>query len=76
MSDSKYNVSHATVWSCLEEVYTGCTSFDPDMRFSLPDVEEVLNGTYDVANACDIVKLKVTQSTAIEQMDCQVANCP
>ena len=73
VSDSKY-VSHATVWSCLEEAYIGCTSFDPDMRFSLRDVEEVLNGTYNVANTCDVVKLKVTQSTAIEQMDHHVAN--
>lgn len=74
VSDRKYNVSRATLWSCLEEVYIGCTSFDPNMRFSLRHVEEVLNGTYDVPNFCDVVKLKVTQSTAIEQMDRQVAN--
>ena len=64
VSDSKYNVNPATVSSCLEEVYIGCTSFVPDMRFSLHDVEEMLNGTNDVANTCDIVKLKVTESTA------------
>jgi len=68
LSDSKHSMSRATVWSCLEEVYIGCTSFDPNMRFSLRDVE-VLNGTYDVANICD-VKLKATQSIAIEQLDC------
>ena len=73
MSDIKYNLSHATIWSCLEEVYIGCTSFDSDMRFSLRDVEEVLNGKYDVDNTCDVVKMKVTQTTAIEQMDHQVA---
>lgn len=72
--DSKYNVSRATVWLCLEEVYLRCTSFEPDMRFSLRDVQEVLNGTYNVANTYDVVKLKVPQSTAIEKMDRQVAN--
>lgn len=39
VSDIKYNLSRGTVWSCLEEVYIGCTSFDSNMRFSLRDVE-------------------------------------
>ena len=73
VSDIKYNLSRAAVWSCLEEAYIGCTSFEPNMRFSLRDVEEVLNGKYDVDNTCDVVKMKVTQTTAIEQMDHQVA---
>ena len=52
--DSKYNLSCATVWSCLEEVYIGCTSFDPNMRFCLSDVEEVVTGKYDVDNTCEV----------------------
>ena len=71
VSDIKYNLNRATIWSCLGEVYIGCTSFDPNMRFSLRDVEEVLNGKYDVDNTCDM-KMKVTQTTAIEQMDHKV----
>ena len=63
----------ASVWSCLEEVYIGCTSFDPNMRFSLCDVEEVLNNKYDVDNTSDLVKMKMTQTTAIEQRDHEVA---
>ena len=43
MPDIKYNLSHATVWPSLEEVYIGCKSFDPNKRFSLSNVE-VLNG--------------------------------
>ena len=73
VSDIKYNLSRATVWSCLGEVYIRCTSFDFNMRFSLREVEEVLNDKYDVDNTYDVVKMKFTQATAIEQMDHQVA---
>ena len=65
MSDIKYNLSHATVWPSLEEVYIGCKSFDPNKRFSLSNVE-VLNGKYNVHNICDAMKLKVTQTTKLQ----------
>lgn len=74
LSDDKYKSNRATVWSSLEEAYIGCTNFDPTKRFSLRDIEEVLCGRYDVSKNCDIIKLKVTQSTAIEKNDHHVAS--
>ena len=73
-SDGKYNKSRATARSYLEEVYLGCTNFDPSKRFTLCDIDEVLDGKYDVYKTCDVVKLSVTQSTAIEQADREIAN--
>lgn len=58
-SDGKYNTSRATVWSYLEEVYIGCTTFDPSERFTLPQINEVLDGRCDVYKTCDVVTLKV-----------------
>ena len=74
LSDDKYKSNRATVWSSLEEAYIGCTNFDPTKRFSLRDIEEVLCGRCDVSKNCDIIKLKVTQSTAIEKNDHHVAS--
>ena len=63
-----------TAWSYLEVVYLGCTNFDPSKRFTLRDIEEVLDGKYDIYKTCDVVKLSVTQSTAIKQADHKTAN--
>lgn len=35
LSDAKYNTHRASVWSSLEEIYVGCTHFDPAKRLSL-----------------------------------------
>ena len=73
-SDGKYNTSRATVWFKLEEdrltqVYMGYTNFDSNERFTLRDIDEVLDGRCDVYKTCDVLKLRVTQSKAIKQAD-------
>ena len=65
LSDAKYNTHRASIWFSLEEVYVGCTSFDPNTRLSLSKIEDILSGKYSLSKNVDQVKLKVTQSTAI-----------
>ena len=72
-SDGKYRTRQATVWAHLEEAYVGCINFDPRKRFSLSEIEEVLDGRCNIHRTCDIVKLNVTQSTAVEQVDRHIA---
>ena len=51
----------------------GCTNFDPNNRFTLRAIDEVLDGRCDVYKTCEVLKLNVTQSTAIEQADHHIA---
>ena len=66
LTDAKYNKHRAREWSSLEEVYLGCTNWDPTMRLSILVVEKILSGEYSVSKTCDQFKLNVTQSTATE----------
>lgn len=62
------------VWFYLEVVYFGCINFDFSKRFILRDIEEVLDGKYDVYKICDVVKLSVIQSIVIKQADYKIVN--
>ncbi|KAK3712178.1 hypothetical protein QZH41_005805 [Actinostola sp. cb2023] len=71
--DSKYETDRATIWSSLEEAYIGCTSFDPTKRLSLEDIEKLLTEKRDIFQCSDVMKLKISQNTALEQTDYDVA---
>ena len=73
LTDAKYNKHRAREWSSLEEVYLGCTNWDPTKRLSILAVEKILSGEYSVSKNCDQFKLNVTQSTATELNDRRVA---
>ena len=40
---------------------------------TLKEVSAILSGQNDVAQNCDVIQLKVSQSTAVEQMDHNIA---
>ena len=73
LTDAKYNKHRAREWSSLEEVYLGCTNWDPTKRLSILAVEKILSREYSVSKNCDQFKLSVTQSTATELNDRRVA---
>lgn len=72
LTDAKYSKRQAREWSGLEEIYVGCTNFDPTKILSISQIKGILSGKY-VSKNCDQFTLNVTQSTATELNDRRVA---
>lgn len=73
LQDPKYEVQRATVWSGLEEVYNGCVNFNRNCGMSLEEAADIKESSLDLSEYVDVVHLKVSQGTAIEQLDQQLA---
>ena len=74
LPDTNYEIQRATVWCGLEEVYKGCVKFEPHCRLPLDEAAKVMKGSSDgVSGHVDVVHLKVSQGTAIEEFDQQIA---
>jgi len=74
LADEKYVVELATVWRGLEEVYKGCANFNRSSRLSLKGAAEIMSRENElVSTDVDIVHLKVSQSTAVQQFDQRLA---
>lgn len=54
------------MWSALEEVYRGCVDFNRQSRLSL---DKAMDISRREENGYDVIPLKVSQSTAVEQFD-------
>lgn len=72
--DDKYAVERATVWRGLEEIYRGCANFDRHSRLSLEEAATILcRESKRVSDDLDVVHLKVSQATAVQQFDHRLA---
>ncbi|XP_044175083.1 probable cyclin-dependent kinase 8 [Acropora millepora] len=70
LADEKYAVERATVWRGLEDVYRGCANFDRHSRLSLEEAAKILSKEDKrVSDDLDVVQLKVSQATAVQQFD-------
>ncbi len=67
--DPKYEVLRATEWWIIEDIYDLCAKFDPSLR---PTALHVLR-TVGFEESLVIQKLRVSQSSAIEQADLNFA---
>lgn len=74
MPDEKYVVERGTVWRGLEEVYRKCTNFDRRGRLSLNEAANILSRENErLSTDLDVVHLKVSQGTAVQQFDQRLA---
>lgn len=74
LQDLKYEIHRATAWYELEKVYLGCTKFDRQQRLSLEEAGLVLVRRQErFSTDTEIIHLKVSQATALENFDHQVA---
>ena len=70
LADEKYAVERATVWRGLEDVYKGCANFDRHSRLSLEEAATILSRENKrVSDDLDVMHLKVSQATAVQQFD-------
>lgn len=63
----------ATVWYDLEKVYRGFTNFDRNRRLSLQEAGHILRRQHERSRDLQVVNLKVSQATALEEFDARVA---
>ena len=70
LKDDKYEVERATVWCALDEVYKGCVELNPQSRLSLDKAATFLSTE---EKDLDVIPLKVSQATAVEQFDQKLA---
>ena len=73
LQDAKYDIDRATVWYDLEKVYRGFTNFDRNRRLSLQDAGQILRRRHERSRDLQVVNLKVSQATALEEFDARVA---
>lgn len=74
LPDEKYVVERGTVWRGLEEVYRKCTNFDRRGRLSLNEAANILSRENErLSTDLDVVNLKVSQGTAVQQFDQRLA---
>ena len=73
LQDVKYDIDRATVWYDLEKVYRGFTNFDRNRRLSLQEAGQILRRRHERSRDLQVVNLKVSQATALEEFDARVA---
>ena len=73
LQDVKYDIDRATVWYDLEKVYRGFTNFDRNRRLSLQEAGHILRRRHERSRDLQVVNLKVSQATALEEFDARVA---
>ena len=74
LPDKKYVAERATVWRGLEEIYIGCTNFDRHSRLSLREAANIMSRENKrVSSDLDVVHLKVSQASAVQQFDQRLA---
>ena len=73
LQDAKYDIDRATVWYDLEKVYRGFTNFDRNRRLSLQEAGQILRKRHERSRDLQVVNLKVSQATALEEFDARVA---
>ena len=71
--DEKYEIDRATVWYDLEKVYRGFTNFDRNKRLSLQEAGQTLRRRHERSTDVQVVNLKASQATALEEFDARVA---
>ena len=76
MQDATYELARATVWRELENVFRGCVKLKSEKRFSLDEVSAILKRDEDqhFRTNIDFIQLKVSQASAVEQFDKQLAS--
>ena len=76
MPDTNDEIQWAMVWCRLDEVYKGFVNFEPHCRLPLDEEAKIMKGSSDsISRHIDIVHLKVSQGTAIEEFIQQIAAC-
>ena len=73
LQDEKYEINRATVWYDLEKVYRGFTNFDRNKRLSLQEAGQILRRRQERPRDVQVVNLKESQATALEEFDARVA---
>ena len=77
MQDAKYEIALATVWRELENVSRGCVKLKREKRFSLDEASVISKRDEDQHFRTNIdlnIQLKVSQASAVEQCDEQLAS--
>ena len=76
MQDAKYEIARATIWRELENVFRGCVKLKREKRFSLDESSAILKRDEDqhFRTNMDFIQLKVSQASAEEQFDEQLAS--
>ena len=76
MQDAKYEIARATVWRELENVYRRCVKLKREKRFSLDEASAILKRDEDqhFRTNIDFIQLKVSQASAVEQFNEQLAS--
>lgn len=74
LPDEKYVAQRATVWRGLEEIYRHCVTFDRHSRLSLREAANIMSREDKrVATDLDVLHLKVSQATAVQQFNRRLA---
>ena len=74
LPDEKYVAQRATVWRGLEEIYRHCVTFHRHSRLSLREAANIMSREDKrVATDLDVLHLKVSQATAVQQFDRRLA---
>ena len=71
--DTKYEALRVTEWWQIEEIFEMCTKFEPSCRPKISEILQFSNLQLDPSQSLIIKCLNVSQSTAVEKKDCEVA---
>ena len=71
--DTKYEALRVTEWWQIEEIFEMCTKFEPSCRPKMSEILQFSNLQLDPSQSLIIKCLNVSQSTAVEKKDCEVA---
>ena len=76
MQDANYEIARATVWRELENVFRGCVQLKREKRFSLDEASAILkrDEAQHFRTNIDFIQLKVSQASAVEKFDEQLAS--
>ena len=69
--DTKYEALRVTEWWQLEEIFHLCAKFEPNFRPTASEVSYRL--TADLKSCLVLKSLKISQNTALEVADCELA---